>query len=637
MHMQDAASWLFPSTEASRAASQAVPKSKQLVQRFNQAFRRTKATKSADQPAGAPQPEAVTQTVVSIAGRQQRAGSQSEAELQPGAPHPEAISQKADSRQWTAGAQSKAELQLDTARLRQSSELKPAEVQGSLGAQGSTGVLHRAGQVQNALQADLTTSVGAAPRAGLLLPKDTADTSPALFPEQTIGFTTPSQQMQAYPQPQLSPSQQGSSRVPMQQSPFSQNAVQALSRSSSSVMARNQLQGSSAMPHEAMHAVRPKGSAQYSPDPDFELLPSADNASRLLPYPQGRALHRQKSSPQARAEGNSPVAWSSSPVLKAVPTPDKEEQRASTVRRASASHPPRVLEYEAAPGQQEDDYIPGMYDGLGTASSAISQRLPEQQQQQPSQQAWYQQQSQQQQPQQLQPQQLQQQLSGGTSRDYMVDMHTLSIASASNKQALFEAQRAQRRQGSLDRSSTNPGQADSFPELAQQVPFYESSPQYMPTTVAANLPILSEVTSLFTGFLPTPKRPADIETGANPASNSPTLARQPTEAQQPAGCSPKMALLKSGLFQHPRGADQDRPMSPEQTERRARGLVRTRVEPKVFFANERTFLQWLQISVLLMFTGLSLLGGSSLSSMGGSSNASASCASDNTACKASKV
>ena len=37
------------------------------------------------------------------------------------------------------------------------------------------------------------------------------------------------------------------------------------------------------------------------------------------------------------------------------------------------------------------------------------------------------------------------------------------------------------------------------------------------------------------------------------------------------------------------------------TECRAKAIVRTRVEPKTFFANERTFLQWLQISVLIMF------------------------------------
>lgn len=51
---------------------------------------------------------------------------------------------------------------------------------------------------------------------------------------------------------------------------------------------------------------------------------------------------------------------------------------------------------------------------------------------------------------------------------------------------------------------------------------------------------------------------------------------------------------------------------PPQAERRKGSLVRTRVEPKTFFANERTFLQWLQISVLILFTGLSLLGGSSV-------------------------
>lgn len=40
---------------------------------------------------------------------------------------------------------------------------------------------------------------------------------------------------------------------------------------------------------------------------------------------------------------------------------------------------------------------------------------------------------------------------------------------------------------------------------------------------------------------------------------------------------------------------------------RAAALVRTRVEPKTFFANERTFLQWLQISVLVMMIAFALL------------------------------
>lgn len=45
---------------------------------------------------------------------------------------------------------------------------------------------------------------------------------------------------------------------------------------------------------------------------------------------------------------------------------------------------------------------------------------------------------------------------------------------------------------------------------------------------------------------------------------------------------------------------------------RAAALVRTRIEPKTFFANERTFLAWLTIAVMVMFMGLSLLDGSNL-------------------------
>jgi uncharacterized membrane protein YidH (DUF202 family) len=52
-------------------------------------------------------------------------------------------------------------------------------------------------------------------------------------------------------------------------------------------------------------------------------------------------------------------------------------------------------------------------------------------------------------------------------------------------------------------------------------------------------------------------------------------------------------------------------------------LIRTRVEPKTFFANERTFLSWLQISVLIMMTGLGLLSGSSMMVAGGAGAAAA--------------
>lgn len=50
---------------------------------------------------------------------------------------------------------------------------------------------------------------------------------------------------------------------------------------------------------------------------------------------------------------------------------------------------------------------------------------------------------------------------------------------------------------------------------------------------------------------------------------------------------------------------------------RAKALVRTRIEPKTFFANERTFLSWLSIAIMVMFMGLSLLDGASLGGLGG--------------------
>lgn len=51
------------------------------------------------------------------------------------------------------------------------------------------------------------------------------------------------------------------------------------------------------------------------------------------------------------------------------------------------------------------------------------------------------------------------------------------------------------------------------------------------------------------------------------------------------------------------------PLLPPLAPTRASALVRTRVEPKTFFAAERTFVAWLNVSVLLMFTSLSLMAG----------------------------
>ena len=75
---------------------------------------------------------------------------------------------------------------------------------------------------------------------------------------------------------------------------------------------------------------------------------------------------------------------------------------------------------------------------------------------------------------------------------------------------------------------------------------------------------------------------------------------------------------------------------PKVPVKRSSSLVRTRVEPKTFFANERTFLQWINISVLVMFLALSLLSGSSLAPGSGSS-ITTSCNTDDSKCLAGKM
>jgi len=50
---------------------------------------------------------------------------------------------------------------------------------------------------------------------------------------------------------------------------------------------------------------------------------------------------------------------------------------------------------------------------------------------------------------------------------------------------------------------------------------------------------------------------------------------------------------------------------------RAAAIVRTRIEPKTFFANERTFLSWLQVSVIVIFMAFSLMDGSTVGGLVG--------------------
>ena len=191
-------------------------------------------------------------------------------------------------------------------------------------------------------------------------------------------------------------------------------------------------------------------------------------------------------------------------------------------------------------------------------------------------------------------------------------------------------------QQSMNSNGLITAQSASRSELAQQVPFYESSPQYTAVQAPVNRSLPAKALGIAKSYLnirstrPSVQQASDCIDGNN--SNSPTSDLE--SAVPPSGCSPKSALLRSAVFPGGQGGS---PIPPQQAERRARGLVRTRVEPKVFFANERTFLQWLQISVLLMFTGLSLLGGSSVGSMGGGGSEGACGQNGSTACKASKV
>ena len=71
------------------------------------------------------------------------------------------------------------------------------------------------------------------------------------------------------------------------------------------------------------------------------------------------------------------------------------------------------------------------------------------------------------------------------------------------------------------------------------------------------------------------------------------------------------------------------------TRKRSTSIVRTRVEPKTFFANERTFLQWINVSVLVMFLALSLLSGSVIPGMG--SNLGSACEANDERCLAGKM
>ncbi|DBA70938.1 TPA: hypothetical protein ACH3X2_011383 [Trebouxia sp. C0005] len=616
-YLKDAAAWLFPSTEGSRAAALLQPqfKPKQLTQRFNHFFWRKKP-KQASSEEGVSQPD----NDGMLGEEEDRVREQQSG-----------LAQEQGQGLDALGQQSRAD------------------------ARSSPRLLPKTGQAGTPPQQQLPSS----PMSGTGLPQTGPVTGPKESVQQAAAAQAESMPDFKMPRGQTPPLKEGfSAPVPSQrsmalrglpQSPLPQ-ASSSVPKASSSLLRIAQVPYQQAYPFQAAAQLpyHPSSSAIMSPTlpSDLHTLPSQDlqQGLRPLPYSPGP---KGIPTPDKEEEQHSRGPWRAPALPAFQPLFESDALTAPLFRHKSSGQMEQPVGPALPTGQtlwegdlpikgqaqQEEHYEPGMYDGFATMPS----QLPDRHQQQQQQATWQQAYEQQRLPQQL-PQQHQQRLTYAADRDHIIDM---GGSAQSHLASLSVAQRAQHPQRSMSGISQEAHQAVAYPELTQHVPFYESSPQYIPSTLTAKSPVRTAALSKVTGFLGFPKQqthPKDLEAGADPRANSPISAQAPYDPSPPSGCSPKSALLRSGIFQNPKTPDQDKPLSPEQAERRARGLVRTRVEPKVFFANERTFLQWLQISVLLMFTGLSLLGGSSVGgSKGGSSgDSSTTCASNDTACKASK-
>ena len=590
--LQDAAAWLFPKTEGSVASPQmqAGPKSKQLTQRFNQFLRRNKTGRTTTEPR---HDSSHVDTTLSDHDGEAEVGKQQQA--------------VADQ---LAGLESASP---STHGTEDAKELVPRSGQAHSGLQGALQ------QPQQAAAAQASSGTGPSKTRDPLAEADSLSPLPDQ-PDYNIGNEGISQlplQHRPLSRSQSSASTQTTSHLPYQPNDNARQGQPYTTSSSFAVEGRMQSAAS----------LRGQGTQGIS-QPNFRQQQAVTNSPAILPFTpvQYAAITPGRDDEQQRSRLSTP-ATSSEPLAQSTYVTTPPGQLHSPARNPEqnlhAVTPRQNIwvgdQCSWRPEQEIEEYRPGMYDGYAAVSSPNG--LPQQQQQQQF--LWYQRQQQ-------QPQQHQQPLPRPVG-DHIMDMEGPHLTT--NDHVAFEAQHAQH--------SMDAEQAAQYPQLAQQVPFYESSPQFMPSTLTAKLPIHARLSSKVTAFLGFPKQqpsPNDIEAGDSSISRAHNLGQDPAP---PSGCSPKSALLRSGIFQNPKASDQDKPISPEQAERRARGLVRTRVEPKVFFANERTFLQWLQISVLLMLTGLSLLGGSS-SSLGGSSGGSSSgssstCAAGDTACKASKV
>jgi uncharacterized membrane protein YidH (DUF202 family) len=135
---------------------------------------------------------------------------------------------------------------------------------------------------------------------------------------------------------------------------------------------------------------------------------------------------------------------------------------------------------------------------------------------------------------------------------------------------------------------------------------------------------------------------ADLEAGAAAAFAAPApLLAFPPPAPLGARAYAVARYASAPAAPPPPGGDKDAAAggAGASVARRASAIVRTRVEPKTFFANERTFLQWLQISVLIMFLATSLLGGagSPLGASGAAASSSSACPAGDKACQAARL
>ena len=107
----------------------------------------------------------------------------------------------------------------------------------------------------------------------------------------------------------------------------------------------------------------------------------------------------------------------------------------------------------------------------------------------------------------------------------------------------------------------------------------------------------------FHPLLSTPPSRAELASALSTGSAAPPLARRP----------PKRKTADGSTQQQTKRLTKD-PKQQQQQQGKAMGSKTG--EPRTFFANERTFLSWLNVAVLLLFTGLAFMdGGSGISSV----------------------